>query len=145
MKQNDAAFYTCCLIEQIGRITKQPRGRIVEALGADLNRIYSHADVFHCEPLQKTAWDFIEKDGIPDGNTDVEAAAKYSIPDVWEIGEVFARLVEDCFPETDALRGIRAVFCSWMCPEILNFNSDLYYQPRDYLAECFREGRIIAA
>ena len=145
MKQNDALFYTCCLVEQIGRAAKQPRGRVVAALGKDLNRIYTHADVFHCEPLEKVAWDFIERDHIPMGDYDVEASARYAVPDAWEIGEVFARLAEDCCPEADLPQGIREVFSSWLCPEILNFNSDLYYQPRDYLAACYREGRIIAA
>lgn len=145
MKQNDALFYTCCLVEQMGREVLQPRSQIVEALGTDLERIYSHADVFHCEPLLKVAWDFIDRDGIPQGSYDVEALARYRVPDAWEIGEVFARLIEDCYPEEDLPRGIREVFHSWICPAILNFNSDLYYQPRDYIAACYREGKILAA
>ena len=79
--------YTCCLLEEIGRETKQPRGQVIEALSGDLDRIYSHADVFHCEPLKKVALDFIERDGIPEGSYDVLASARYSVPDVWEIGK----------------------------------------------------------
>lgn len=79
------------------------------------------------------------------GSCRVEEKAKCAIPDVWEIGGVFERLVEDCCDEADVLKGIREVFCSWLCPAILNFNSDLCYQPRDYLASCYREGKIIAA
>lgn len=145
MKRNEALFYTCCLVEQIGRETLLERGRVTEALGRDLDRIYSHSDVFHCEPLKKVAWDFIERDRIPTGRYDAVAAARYSVPDIWEIGEVFARLIEDCYAAKDALLGIREVFSSWICPAILNFNSDLYYQPREYLAACYREGKIIAA
>ena len=145
MKYNDALFYTCSLIECIGRETKQPRDEVIRLLGGDVERIFTHADVFHCEELKKVAWDFIEKDGIAPGGYDVLANVKYAVPDCWDIGEVFERMVEDCYGEQDVVKGIREVFCSWICPEILNFNSDLYYQPRDYLAACYREGQIIAA
>ena len=145
MKHNDALFYTCSLVECIGRETKQPRGEVIRFLDHDLVRIYSHADVFHCEPLQKVAYDFIDRAAIPTGTYDVMANSRYAVPDCWDIGEVFERLIEDSYSETDVLTGIRDVFSSWIAGAILNFNSDLYYQPREYLAACYREGRIIAA
>ena len=145
VKQNDALFYTCSLIECIGRETKQPRGDIVRLLGRDLDRIYSHADVFHCEMLLKVAYDFIDRLAIPSGLYDVVAMCRYKVPDCWEIGSVFERLIEDCYKEEDALKGVREVFGSWLAEKILHFNSDLYYQPREYLAACYKEGQIIAA
>ena len=145
MKRDDALFYTCSLIECIGREVKQPRGEIIRFLGEDLNRIYSHADVFHCEPLRKVAYDFIERKQIPMGCFDVAEKAKYAVPDCWDIGEVFERLIEDCYEKETVLTGIQEVYSSWLTDEILNFNSDLYYQPREYLAACYREGQILAA
>ncbi len=145
MKRNDALFFTCSLVECIGREVRQPRSEVIHFLGDDLRRIYTHADVFHCEEIRKVAYDFIQKDHIPTGNYDTGANVKYTIPDCWDIGEVFERLIEDCFKEGDELRGLREVFSSWICTAILNFNSDLYYQPRDYSAACFTEGHIIAA
>ena len=38
---------------------------------------------------------------------------------------------------------IAEVFSSWLAEHILNFNTDLYYQPREYIAECYRAGEII--
>ena len=38
---------------------------------------------------------------------------------------------------------IAEVFSSWMADKILDFNSDLYYQPREYLAECYKAGEIL--
>ena len=58
---------------------------------------------------------------------------------------MFARLVEDLFDDDTVITGIKTIFQSWLTERILNFNSDLYYQPRDYLAECYREGTVIAA
>ena len=145
MKNDNALFYTCSLIEYIGRITQNTRNAIIAYLGDDVDRIYKYADVFHCEPIEKVADDFIVRDQIPEGRYDVVSRAKYSVPDYWDIGEVFARLIEDNFSQNDVIRGIKAVFQSWLAEKILNFNSDLYYQPRDYLAECYREGSILVA
>ena len=59
--------------------------------------------------------------------------------------EVFQRLVEDTSDEEHVVEGIRKVFSSWIAERILNFNSDLFYQPREYIAECYRAGVIIPA
>ena len=49
--RNDALFYTCSLIEYIGRDKKLRRDEVVDALGEDtVRRIYRYADVLHCEP-----------------------------------------------------------------------------------------------
>ena len=63
----------------------------------------------------------------------------------WEIGEVFERLIEDIYDEKDVFKGIREVYSSWLAEKILNFNSDLYYQSRQYLAECYKAGKILIA
>ena len=53
-KNNNALFYTCSLIEYIGRTKKETRCKIVEDLGKDtIQRIYNYSDVFHCEPIEK--------------------------------------------------------------------------------------------
>ena len=142
-KNNDALFYTCSLIEYIGRVTKNRRGDVVKYLKPDIKRIYSHADVFHCEPIAKVADDFISRNGIPEGDYDNVARAKYLIPDYWDIGEVFERLVEDNYSEEQVAQGVEDVFSSWLGDKIQNYNSDLYYQPRDYLTECYRSGMIL--
>lgn len=108
-----------------------------------MQRVYNYADVFHCEPIEKVADDFIERNHIVDGNYDNLEKCRYEIPDYWDIGAVFARLIEDCYEESDVVKGIREVYGSWLAEKILNFNSDLYYQPRDYIAACYKEGEIL--
>lgn len=142
-KNNNALFYTCSLIEFIARKTKNNRNDIVNILDEDIERIYNFQDVFHCEPIEKVADDFIERNNIPIGEFDNISKCKYSIPDYWDIGEVFERLIEDCYDENEVFTGIREVYSSWLSERILNFNSDLYYQPRDYLAECYKSGEIL--
>ena len=144
-KNNNSLFYTCSLIEFISRQTKNNRKDIIEFLGEDLERIYNYEDVFHCEPIEKVANDFIIRNNISTGKFDNISKCKYNIPDYWEIGEVFERLIEDIYDEKDIFRGIREVYSSWLAEKILNFNSDLYYQSRQYLAECYKAGKIIIA
>ena len=146
MKNNDnALFYTCSLIEYIARATRNERGLVVNLMGNDVERVYKFHDVFHCEPIAKVSDDFIKRNNIPMGDYDNVKLCKYDVPDYWDIGEVFARLLSDCYNEDDIFKGIREVYNSWFAKQILNFNSDLYYQPREYLAECYRSRQIIAA
>ena len=145
MNNDNNLFYTCSLIELMGRETKNRRRDIIGLLGEDLKRIYTHADVFHCEPIEKVADDFIERNCIVKGNYDNVASAHYEVPGYWDIGSIFGRLIEDVSEDSDRVNGIRTVYSSWIADKILNFNSDLYYQPRTYLAECYRAGEIIDA
>ena len=146
MKNNSALFYTCSLIEFIGRMQKQPRSAVVDFLGKDtLLRIYKFADVFHCEPIEKTADDFITLRQIPQGSFDNVAACRYTVPDYWTIGEVYERLIEDVAQGEDdqaVVDKLMEVYTSWIDTAISNYNSDFYYQSRDYSATCYREGEI---
>lgn len=144
-KNNNALFYTCSLIEFISRQTKNHPKDTIKFLKDDLERIYEYSDVFHCEPIAKVADDFINRSNISNGNYDIISKCKYEIPDYWDIGEVFERLIEDSYEEKDVFIGIREVYNSWFADEIYNFNSDLYYQPRDYLAECYKCGEILVS
>ncbi|MCI8428680.1 MAG: hypothetical protein HFI16_00275 [Lachnospiraceae bacterium] len=145
MKNNSDLFFVCSLIEYIARETKNRRSDVVDRLGDDISRIYKYADVFHCEPIEKVADDFIQKDSISDGDYDNLSQCKYTVPDYWDIGEVFSRLIEDCYEEENIITGIKEVYASWMAEKILNFNSDLYYQSREYLAVCYKEGKLLLA
>lgn len=144
-KNNNALFYTCSLIEYISRETKNPPKVVIGCLGDDVERIYNYQDVFHAEPIAKVANDFILRANILEGDFDNISKCKYDVPGYWAIGKVFERLIEDCYSENEVFVGLREVYNSWFADRILNFNSDLYYQSRDYLAECYRRGYIIVA
>lgn len=70
-KNNNALFFTCSLIEYIGRSIKRTRDEVTDYLGKDrIRRIYEYADVFHCEPIEKTADEFIEEAHMTEGSFD---------------------------------------------------------------------------
>ena len=145
MKNNSALFYTCSLIEFIGRQQKLKRSELVQLLGKKvITRIYNYADVFHCEPIEKTADDFITNLSLPKGDFDNVASCRYTLPDYWTIGEVYERLIEDVTGEDEerVIDCLIEVYTSWIDDAISNYNTDFYYQPRDYIYECYKEGKI---
>lgn len=147
MKNDSALFFTCSLIEYIGRQQKQKRSAIVQYMGKDvIKRIYRYADVFHCEPIEKVADEFITRCNIPSGSFDNVEKCKYEIPDYWTIGEVYERLIEDVTgDESDSIiEHIVEVYSSWIDDAISNYNTDFYYQSREYIFECYKEGKICA-
>ena len=147
MKNNSALFYTCSLIEYIGRQQKQSRSVVVKYLGKDvIRRIYNYADVFHCEPIEKIADEFITRCNIPIDSFDNVGKCRYEVPDYWTIGEVYERLIEDIAgDDTDNIIDcIIDVYSSWIDNVISNYNTDFYYQSREYIFECYKEGKICA-
>lgn len=145
MNRNDL-FYTCGLIEYIGRKMKLKRAEVVNALSYDgIKRIYTYADVFHSDIIAKVADEFIEECHIDTGDYDNVGKCKYNVPDYWDIGAVFSRLIEDAYTEgEDIIQLIITIYNSWLADAISNYNSDLFYQPRDYIYECYKENKICA-
>ena len=107
-----------------------------------LARIYSHADVLHCEPIERVADEFITICNIQGGSFDNEKSCQYEVPGYWDIGKVYERLIEDT-DNGNVIETLKAVYSSWIDKAISNYNSDFFYQPRDYIAECYRCGEIL--
>lgn len=142
-KNNSALFYTCSLIEFMSRLRHLKRNVLVNLLGETIiGRIYRNSDVLHCEVIDSVADKFIELANIPEGDFDNVAACKYNIPDYWTIGAVYERLIEDVSDEINA-KSIMTVYNSWVSDAISNYNTDFYYQPRDYIRECYLEGKVL--
>ncbi|MBQ6886991.1 MAG: hypothetical protein IJN54_05720 [Lachnospiraceae bacterium] len=145
MKNDNALFFTCSLIEFIGRQQKQRRAVVVKYMGKDtIKRIYEYADIFHCEPIEKVADEFIHSCEIPVDSFDNLAKCRYEVPDYWTIGEVYERLIEDISEnsERSIIEWVIEVYSSWIDDVISNYNTDFYYQSREYISECYKEGRI---
>lgn len=145
MKNNSALFYACSLIEFIGRERKMKRSEVVRILGEKtIRQIYRYADVFHCEPIAKTADDFITNLNIPEGAFDNVASCRYEVPDYWTIGEVYERLIEDISGDDEAhiVDRLMEVYTSWISDAISDYNTDFYYQSREYIHVCYQEGMV---
>jgi hypothetical protein len=139
-------FYVCSLIEYIGRKQKLRRAEVVSGIGEKtIRRIYKYADTFHCEPIAKVADDFITMCNLSIGDFDNVSTCRYNVPGYWDIGSVYAHLIEDVHGDSDMISCLVEVYASWISDALSRFNSDLFYQPREYIAECYRAGYVIAA
>lgn len=120
---------------------------MVKYLGREtIKRIYRYADVFHCEPIEKVADEFITRCNIPTDSFDNVAKCRYEVPDYWTIGEVYERLVEDISEDgvDNIVDCIVEVYSSWIDGVISNYNTDFYYQSREYICESYKEGQVCA-
>ena len=72
------------------------------------------------------------------------AASRYTVPDYWTIGEVYERLIEDVCgdDEEHIVERLVEVYTSWIDDAISNYNTDFYYQSREYIYVCYQEGEI---
>lgn len=92
-------------------------------LGANtIKRIYKYADVFHCDPIEKVADEFINLVNIPTDSFDNVAKCRYEVPDYWTIGEVYERLIEDLEEKTEAdiIDVLTEVYSFWIDSAISN-------------------------
>lgn len=144
MHKNDSdLFFTCSLIEFIARTCKLTRIDVVKSLGEEtISRIYKNADILHCEPIAKTADVYINMFNIKNGNFDNVKICKYEVPDYWTIGEVYSRLIEDINSD-NVVQSIFDVYSSFISESISNYNSDFFYQSRDYIFECYKSGKVL--
>ena len=147
-KYDNNLFFLCSLIEFIGRQQKLSRNEVVSSLGIKtLLHIYDYADILHCEPIEKVADEYIELCKLGKGNFDNVTACRYTIPSFWDIGKVYARLIQDVTEnmqdQETVIKTLDKVYNSWISDSIANFNSDFFYQPHDYIRECYLEGKIL--
>lgn len=144
-KDNDL-FFVCGLIDYIARRTKNKRADIVNRLGRGrLQKIYSLADVYHSDNIDRVSDDFIKEAGISDGMFDNVSECKYAIPSYWDIAKVYKRLIKQVAQEEqiDAVDALIKVYNSFLSEKIDDYNSSLYYENPSYLFECYLEKKIL--
>ena len=135
-------FYTCSLIEYIGRETNNRRIDVVNALGkANIDRIYEYSDVFHSDRIESVAAQWQERCDIQEGLFDNISVCRYRLPSHWDLGKVYCRLIM-------AIGGIltdtlHEVYSSWLASKIDDYNIAVYYMSPDYLYESYKEGRLL--
>ena len=148
MKNDNSLFYVCSLLEYISRLCKIEHSELVKQIGKEnLIRLYKDADTLHCEPIAKIADEVRNVFSIKEGKFDNISTCRYEVPDYWTIGEVFERLIEDiCAKNDDAVFIIDVlvnVYTSWIDKAISNFNSDFFYQSREYIFKSWQEGKVL--
>lgn len=142
-KQSNDLFYTCSLIEYLARKTKNKPVAVVDYLGEDtISKIYSLADVYHSDNIDRVSDDLVEEKQIPNGTFDNVAACGYSVPTHWDIGKVYKRLVlmvvqnEQC----SEIEALMRVYHSHVSDLIEDYNSSFYYDNPYAIWETYENG-----
>jgi len=141
-KLDNDLFFVCSLIEHIGRTTKNRRADVVSVLGKDVVARYLElADVYHCEPIENTAADLIEKRGITEGNFD-NTAGSSNVPTVFDIAKVYKRLIVNVAENSGAtpVDALFGVYCSWISDKISDYGCSMFYENPEYLYLSYVEG-----
>ncbi|AVP55797.1 hypothetical protein DP145_12770 [Clostridium tetani] len=143
--QKNDLFYVCCLIEFIGRKTKNRRSIIVKKLGKkELIRQLDIAEANHCLSFDQVSDEIIEYFNIQEGDFHTVESCKYNVPSVQAIGKVYHRLIISIISEQDNLVDVLfEVFNSFISDEISDFNSSVYYSNPEYLKYSYLEGRLL--
>ena len=143
-KEKNDVYYVCCLIEFIGRQTKNKRSEVVKKIGKEgLQYLYKTAEVNHCLTFEQVSDEVIEKYSIPQGEYDTISTCKYTVPSFMAIGKDYRRLVEDVQCENTIVDTIYNVFTSFISDAISNFNTSTYYSSREYLSESYKAGYLL--
>ena len=144
-KLDNDLFFVCSLIEYIGRVTKNRRADVVSALGNDvLTKYLELADIYHCEPVENTAADLIEKHGITEGHFD-NTVSDYNIPTVFDIAKVYKRLIVNIIEnsKTAPIDAFIDVYTSWISDKISDYGCSMFYENPEYLYLSYIEGEPI--
>lgn len=147
-KVSNDIFFVCSLIEYIARQTKNHRSVVVNAIGIEkLQHIFTLADIFHTENIDKVSNELIENYNIQTGYFDNVATANYTAPTIWDIGKVYKRLIIDVVNNRNSKEPIRVLFevyNSWIARKIEDFNSSLYYENPEYIFQSYLSGDMLA-
>ena len=143
-KEKNDLFYVCSLIEYISRETRNRRGDIVKKIGQEgIEKLLHDAEMNHCLSFEEVSDEVITHFQIQSGEFEPEKGSPYTIPDVQDIGKLYAIMIEDLACPGKEIEELMKVFSSFIRDAISNFRSDLYYQNPDYLECCYREGRLL--
>lgn len=142
-KKHNDLFYLCALIEYIARQTKNRNRVIVNAIGEErLKKIYSLADIYHSDNMNRVANSLIEECGIEDDYFDV-TDVKYAIPTHWDIAKVYKRLIINVSNDNPKqyVKVLMTVYNSWIADKIDDYNSSFYYDTPDCIFQSYLVGK----
>ena len=144
-KDNDL-FFTCSLIDYIGRKTKNSRADVVNALGREkIEKIYDLADIYHSDNIERVSQDVINEAKISQGSFDNVRACRYAIPTYWDIGKVYKRLIKMAAADEKIgiVDALIKVYNSFISKKIDDYNSSVYYENPSYIFECYKENKML--
>ena len=142
-QKKDDLSYVCSLIEFIVRKTNSDHRTVIGYFGKeDIERQLRLASVNHSLSFEQVSDEIINEYNIP--VVENKKTYKYQIPSVQSIGRVYQMLICAVCLDGDIVGTLINVFNSFICDEISDYNSNIYYSNPDYLRCSYLEGKMLA-
>lgn len=143
-QESNDLYFTCSLIEFMGRKTSNKRSHITKKIGIEgLTWIYENAQVLHCENMDAVCDEIVNDYGIEKGDY-YHLTGKF--PRVFGLGRTYSYLIKNLIDLSDTQKLMDKtyeVMTSWLVDLITEFDSDLYQQNPSYIKACYEEGKIL--
>lgn len=140
---DDDLYFTCYLIEIIGRDRRLERKDVVNTIGADgLRTIYNDAPILHCLSPERNVGEQCELFNIPYGTFDNLDKCSWTKPSATGIGRLYASICAYAFKTrndqgADLLQTVVEVYNSFLDEVISDYTSPTYWQGYDYFYRCW--------
>jgi len=144
-KKSNDLFFTCSLIDYIGRKTKNHRADVVNQLGKErIAKIYELADVYHCDSIDRVSDDFIAEAEIQTGSFFNVEKARYTIPTHWEMGQIYRRLTQGIakYENIGIIDALFKAYNSFVSEKIDDYNSIFYCENPQNILNAYIYGEI---
>lgn len=142
-KEKDNIYFVCCMIEFIGRKTKNRRHDVINYLRDGLAHELEYADVTHCLPMEQVVEEWIENYSISDGHYDTTTGNEYEVPSALAVGRIYQNLILNTASiQEEPVKAIETVFSSPIIDYITDFDSGVYYRSPSYLQYCYEKGEL---
>ena len=143
ISENDL-YFLCYMVERVARKLHQKNKYVVNSIPKEeWERLFSLANVLHCDNPLKIEAEWIEEYKLTTGNfdiTDVDLELVDKIPSETQMGKVYTRLILSTLqPEEDYIDGMIRVYNDEICNTIDNYNSSAYYEP-SYVIRAYNNG-----
>lgn len=143
-QESNDLYFTCSLIEFIGRKTSNKRTYVTEKMGIDgLTWVYENAQVLHCENMNAVCDEVVNDYKIEVG-TYVHTTGK--LPRVFGLGRTYSYLIKNLIDLEDRealIKKTYEVMTSWLVDEITYFESSLYTENPSYIKACYLANEIL--
>ena len=133
------------MVERVARKLHQKNKYVVNSIPKEeWERLFSLANVLHCDNPLKIEAEWIEEYKLTTGNfdiTDVDLELVDKIPSETQMGKVYTRLILSTLqPEEDYIDGMIRVYNDEICNTIDNYNSSAYYEPSYVISRAYNNG-----
>ena len=141
-EEDDAAYFACCIIEDISRKTNQHKKDILNLIGKEgLSFLLDYADILHCDTFDETSETIIERYSISKNILTRKKHFNCKVPTITEISTTFRSVYLRLNGEP--YERFHKMYNSLVCDKIDDYNCSMYYENPDYIVACIEANELL--